>query len=271
MREALAQSGLESGTLFITAALAIPPTAVWVYALVGWMLMGEMDTALGVVGIFVAFGVGFVAAVPPVPVLAPIALAVLYLALIVFPVVKRQLDRQALIKIDVEQIERVYEMIAQKPNNAMLKFKLADALYTRGLVGHAVKIAEESLEGAPKDAFRNEYRTLERWKRAVRDPSHYRPIRCLRCGQSNGAGEVHCSRCGAPYLSEYARGRWLGKALAKRLVASWVAASVSLVGLPLVLQADMDLAPKVLLVVVQMAVAGVLMWHAFVRKEEHAA
>ena len=47
-----------------------------------------------------------------------------------------------LVAIDVEQIESAYQMLAEKPDNASAMFKLAERLYHRGLVAHAIGVGE---------------------------------------------------------------------------------------------------------------------------------
>jgi hypothetical protein len=78
-----------------------------------------------------------------------------------------------------------------------------------------------------------------------------------------------CGSCGAPYLAAYARGKWLGSALARRLVASWAAVVVSLLGLPLTVSVIEDVYLVVLLCVVQVGIVMLLLWRAFLSKEAH--
>jgi hypothetical protein len=183
--------------------------------------------------------------------------------MVVFPIVRRQLDRRALATIDVEQIEGAYQMLAERPENASAMFKLAERLYHRGLVAHAVGIGERALSTMPKDLFQQEHRALQLWRKTAPAPA---PLPCLRCGQKNAADVVFCERCGGPYLAEYARGRWLGPMIAMRLVAAWAAAMVALVGLPSTLASIKDPVALVALVVLQVAVVAVLVWRAFLAR-----
>jgi hypothetical protein len=231
------------------------------------MIMGEMDFLLGVVGILVALLLGMVAMMPPEPVYSPIALGGIVGMMIVFPIAKRQLDRRAIIEIEVEQIENAYRALSEKPESASALFRLADCLYGRGLVGPAVELGERALLGMPKNVFPDENRAVRRWRHLARDTSLFRPLPCLQCGHSNPCGAAFCASCGAPYLAAYARGKWLGSALARRLVASWSAAVVSLLGLPLTISAIEDVFLVVLLCVVQVGLVLLLLWRAFLNKE----
>ena len=254
----------------VTAAVgcaAIIPMIVWVMVVVGWMVMGEMDFMFGTAAIAVALLLGMVAIWPTEPIQAPIALGGLLSLMIVFPIVRRQLDKRALIAIDVEQIEGAYEMLAHKPDNAGAMFRLAERLYQRGLVAHAIGIGEKALQNMPKDLFPEENRAIQVWKRSAATP---RPLPCLDCGCQNSTENVHCQRCGGPYLAAYARGKWLGPTLAIRLVASWVAAMVALVGLPVTLSSVQEPALTATLIIAQVALAGFLLWRAFRPQEAFA-
>lgn len=244
--------------------LSIVPLAVWAIAVMHWMIMGEMDFLFGAVAILCAVLLGFVVMSPSDPIYSPIAFAGIILLMIVFPIVKRQLDRRELVAIDVEQIEAAYQMLAEKPDNASAMFKLAERLYHRGLVAHAVGIGERALSNMPQSLFPEENRAVNKWKHAVKPTTQTLP--CLDCGHQNGVASLYCEGCGAAYLATYARGRWLGSAMAMRLIAAWVAAIVALVGLPFTLKSIDQIVMVVALCVLQLALAGLLVWRAFFYK-----
>ncbi len=245
---------------------ALIPLAVWTVAVISWMIMGEMDFLFGVVALLCAFLLGIVVMMPAEPIFAPIAFCGILVLMIVFPIVRRQLDRRALVAIDVEQIEGAYEMLSHKPDNASAMFKLAERLYYRGLVGHAIGIGERALSNMPQSMFPEENRAIQKWKHGVKDPNAFKSLPCLECGHRNGTACLHCESCGSAYLALYARGKWLGTTLAMRLVAAWVAAMVALVGLPLTVSTVKELPLVVALSVIQLAVAGLLIWRAFIYK-----
>ena len=248
--------------------LAFIPVVAWVYALVSWMVMGEVDPLFGIPGILVGITLAYVAMAPPEPVYSPLALGGIVGMMIVFPIVKRHLDRRAMIQIEILQIESAYRVLALKPDHAPAKFKLAESLYARGLVGPAVGVGEAALAGMPKSLFPEENVTVGRWKEHAEDSDLQRQIPCLECGRPNEAAAIHCERCGSPFLSAYARGRWLGPSLALKLVASWVAATIMLVGLPLTLGTDLVTGwVAVVAAALQAALVAVLLWRAFGRRE----
>ena len=233
-------AGLDDQPLVaIIGFLAIFPVVAWVYGLISWMIMDEVDVVFGVVGILVGLSLGYVAIAPPEPIYAPLAFAGIVGMMIVFPIFKRQLDKRAMIQIEILQIESAYRVLEMKPDHGPAKFKLAESLYSRGLVAPAVAVGEAALDGMPKSAYPEEYVTVRRWKSRMRDSDASSSIPCLECGRVNEAGAVHCDRCGSAYLSTYARGKWLGPSLARKFVAAGVAAAVALVGLPVTLGTDL--------------------------------
>ena len=233
-------AGLDDQPLVaIIGFLAIFPVVAWVYGLISWMIMDEVDVVFGVTGILVGLSLGYVAIAPPEPIYGPLALAGIVGMMIVFPIVKRHLDKRAMIQIEIMQIESAYRVLAMKPDHGPAKFRLAESLYTRGFVGPAVALAEAALEGMPKSVYPEEIVIVRRWKSHLNDSDASSSIPCLECGLVNEPGAVHCDRCGAPYLSAYARGKWLGPSLARKFVAAWVAAAVALVGLPVTLGTDL--------------------------------
>ncbi len=253
----------------VTAAFgcaAIIPLAVWTIAVVGWMIMGEMDFLFGLVALIVAFLLGMVVMMPSQPVFAPIAFCGILLLMIVFPIVRRQLDRRALVAIEVEQIEGAYQMLSEKPDNASAMFKLAERLYYRGLVGHAIGIGELALAKMPQSMFPEENRAIQKWRHAAKNLTANQDLPCLVCGHRNGPAILYCESCGSNYLALYARGKWLGTTLAMRLVAAWVAAMVALVGLPMTVSSIKELPMVIALVVLQIGMAGLLLWRAFAYK-----
>ena len=247
--------------------LAIFPVVAWVYGLIGHMVLGDVDPLFGIPGILVGLTLGVVAIAPPEPIYSPIALGVIVGLMIVFPIVKRHLDRRAMIQIEIQQIESAYRVLAKKPDHAPAKYKLAESLYSRGLVGPAVAVAEAALAEMPKSAYPQENVTVGRWRAHAKDSDLLRPIPCLNCGRPNEPGTIHCERCGSAFLSAYAKGRWLGPSLALKLVASWVAAAVALVGLPVTLGTGLLTGwAAAAAAAAQVALVAVLLWRAFGRR-----
>jgi hypothetical protein len=224
------------------------PRAMWVVGIIHWMIMGEIDVVLGVIGIAVGVAVGLLAIFNPDPRLTPFLVLVMFATILSAPIYLKVRNDRELVRIDVETMEDCIESLRQKPENLGARWRLAKTLYNRGFRGQALAIGEESIGQIQGQAFQEERSILQQWRRVVH-PGEIQPLACLECGYSNRPGAVFCERCGADHLVHHVQGRWIGPDLAKRLVAVWAALSASLIGIP----ALTIFAP------VPMAAAGVLL------------
>ncbi|GMU30139.1 MAG: hypothetical protein AMXMBFR19_04770 [Chthonomonadaceae bacterium] len=208
------------------------PLAVWIISLVHWMVTAEIDFVQGLVGIVVAGALGFLTVNPPHPSLPPLFVLAAVATIALAPVVRVAINRSEMGSIEVEAIDRAYEQLAHKPDNLGAKFRLAKALYNKGIRAHAIEIAREALQGAPERLFTEELRMLEKWQEAERREPTARRIRCVECGIPNFPGSMYCTTCGAPYLLDYAQGRWVKAGLVRRVTWAWLAAMFAVVGIP---------------------------------------
>ena len=208
------------------------PIGIWVLALVQWAIQGDVDVLSALAGILVGLGLGGTALLAKEPYMAPLILIAVLVTMAAFPVVRSSLNKRALDQIDVDAIERAYEVLGQRPGNGPAIFKLARTIYNKGMAGHAVALAEVAIQQMPESIFPEENKILKTWRhyRASQGPAT--PLNCLDCGTPNEPGLTHCRRCGAPFLLRHARGAWVGKSLARKFVAAWVMIMVALVGIP---------------------------------------
>lgn len=226
------------------------PLAIWVVYLIGWMITAEIDVIPGIMGIAIACIVGFVASKPPLPLMTPILLVGSIATLVLFPFVRAALVTREMHAIDIEAIDRAYTQLEEMPVNAAIRFKIAKLSYQKGVHGHAIAVAESALAQLPERLFLEEHKMVRGWKRSSHAPEAFRPLPCVECGAMNPPGEVYCQRCGARFLLDLARGSWVGRATARRLILSWMALMLGLVGIP----AASVLPPTVAIV----TIAGVL-------------
>ncbi|MFN3682415.1 MAG: zinc ribbon domain-containing protein [Fimbriimonadaceae bacterium] len=245
------------------------PMAVWVVGLIHWMIMGEIDTVNGLIGIAVGIAVGLVAIFNPDPRLTPFVVLVLFATIASAPVYLKVRNDRELVRIDVETMEDCLEALRQKPENIGARWRLAKTLYNRGFRGQALAIGEESIGQLQGSGFQEERGILQQWRRKVH-PEEIAPLSCLECGYRNRPGAVFCEQCGANHLIHHVQGRWIGPELAQRLVAAWAAASAALVGIPAL---ALFLPPPVAAAGIALVLAGGtwLVWKAFHRPEAGAA
>jgi hypothetical protein len=236
----------------IASFLVWVPIAIWIYACIGWMIQTDVDVISGLAGVTLAIGIGLVAMIARDPRVPPLILIAEVVTLAAFPIVRAVLNRHALNAVDAEAIERAYEALSERPGNPGLTFRLAKAVYNRGLVAHAIALAETALQQMPRNLFEEEHGILRGWKRTKQAAEPPRPLPCLDCSTPNEPGLIHCKRCGSPFLLDYARGKWVGRSLARKLVAAWAALMVAIVGIP---WASMSLPPAIALVATALLIA----------------
>jgi hypothetical protein len=250
------------------ACISWAAIAVWVLSLIGWMIQGEVDVLFGFIGITVAFVLGYFSLMPPLESLRPYTAISVVGTVVVFPFLRQALNQRALVALDVEAMENAYEMLRQKPDNHMQRFKLARLMYDRGHIEPALAVAAEALSNMPEKLFNDEHRMVARWRRQNPQANLSRLVGCIDCGHQNPASAIRCERCGQPHLLEIARGRWVGRQFAKKLIAGWAAGILGLAGIPLASQ--LPPIPAILTMVLIMAIAIAMIWMAFRASGEKA-
>lgn len=221
-----------SSLAILIGCLVWAPIAVWVYSLISWSIMGEIDALFGIVGAFLGIALGVAIMLQPHPSLAPYLVASVFTLVLVFPYLRSLLTRRELAQIDIESIERAYEQLGERPDGFGPKMRIARLIYGRGLRGHAITLAEEALKPFPRSTVEDDLRQLRIWK-ASATTEDFGPIRCLECGKENPVGTLFCRRCHSRILLRYAKGSWSGKRSARKLLSAWIASMAGLVGIPL--------------------------------------
>ncbi|MFI5385968.1 MAG: hypothetical protein ACHQ50_07590 [Fimbriimonadales bacterium] len=206
---------------------------VWVVSLVGWMIQGEVDGVFGVIGIGAAIVLGYFSFMPPSEALRPFTPLPVILTVVMFPILRKALNDRELLLIDVDAAENAYEILRLKPENHMMRFKLARLLYERGHVVSGLAIGEDALRSMPEKIFTDEHRLFGRWKRQNPQVSTAQVVRCNDCGHPNPASAITCEQCGHAHLLDVMRGRLVGPQFARKLIASWIAGIIALVGIPM--------------------------------------
>lgn len=169
---------------------------------------------------------------PPIPILSPVLCVVSYLTVLAYPSMKNLFNKAQLVQIELDILHNAYSGLQQKPDNVGLRLKVARLIYARGLVGPAIVLAENTLKGLPVGPFDAEQKMLNDWKIQVGNVSSFRSLPCLECGYANGAGEITCKKCGAPFLLHYAQGKWIGPDLGRRVISAFAAMMLALIGTP---------------------------------------
>jgi ribosomal protein L40E len=212
---------------------------VWIISLVHWTIQGEVDAPFGILGIIVGLGLGIAVISPPAGAeyLTPIIAVAVAASVALYVPIRSAINRHELVAIDMEAIERAYRQLEERPNNVGAKFKIAKLVYGRGLHGHAITLADDALKTMPEDFFGEEHKLVDMWKRQGPDTASFRALPCVECGSSNPPGELYCKKCGSKFLLDQAKGRWVGRAMVRKLLAVWIALLGVFIGIPLALSA----------------------------------
>jgi len=210
------------------------PIAIAAVCLVQWMVSAEVDFISGVAGLCVCIFLGLVALDPPMPWMSGIAFLSMLVTVILYPAVRAYMNHHQLNMVDVESVEEIYEGLAEKPDNATLRLRMARILYVKGMVGHAITLADEALQKMPRNLFADEHRMVQTWKRSATNPEYFRPLPCLNCSFPNQPGRLHCQRCGNAFFIDLVRGRWVSKGLGRKLLTAWGALLALALGIPFV-------------------------------------
>jgi hypothetical protein len=252
---------LANNSAALIGCLAWIPLAVWILACVNWSIGGDIDPATGIIGIFMAFGLGYEAINPPVPQLAPLTVIAVLLTVLMFPFVRSAMDRRELRGVDIDALDKAYQSLAVRPDNVIAKFKIARVLFDLGMCGHALRIAESLVPHMPQRFFMDELRTVRKWQMMQIDARFFNPIACSECLTSNPAGNLFCQHCGSAFLLDFAKGKVVGKRLGKKLIATWIALIAFLVGIPAA--KALPPAPCIAIVLTMITVAVSMVYFAF--------
>jgi len=246
---------------FLSGCLIWIPITIMVISLVHWLVAGEVDVISGLAGIWFCIWLGFVALKPPDPVYSPLVFVVAIATCIAYPFVRQGMIHREHRKIEVTELKRAYDSLAQRRDNPIAMFRIATQLHTLGFPGHALKIAESALSRMPMATFRHEHMKVKSWQAVRIDPNHFSPLPCPDCGAANDPGNVFCQQCQKPFLLNRLRGGFFRGGNGKKVLAIWGA----LVTLCLVLPLTSSLPPLVAIaaIVVSFALAAAALFVAF--------
>ncbi len=205
--------------------------AIWIYALVMWMVQGDVDFIVGFIGCVVAIVLGYLAMNPPRQEMAFWIAVGTGSTVVAFPFVSNALRRRALVQIDIEDVERAYETLGQRPEDPALRFRLAKALYNRGMIHAALAVGEPALKELPRRYYADEFRMVSGWKMHAtgKPPTTYG---CMNCGCHNRPGIAFCQGCGGRLFLGHAKGAFVSKAMAQKFMVVWFALLLLATGIP---------------------------------------
>ncbi|HXH61412.1 MAG TPA: hypothetical protein VNI20_08640 [Fimbriimonadaceae bacterium] len=217
---------------FLIALVLGPVTGFSIITIIKWMLNNEIEVAVGLTSIAIMLVVAFLTIMSKSAFMAGTVLTVMITLMAFFPYAMDQLAQAELQGSDIDKLDRIHREIIARPGNVSTYFALAEVVYDLGLEGHAIVIAENTLNRlsteidpiknqSMRDVFSREDSRTRQWRRMVKDDSVFRPVACPRCGQRNEPGSIACSKCQGPFLLDLARKIDPREKIRTRLVFGW--------------------------------------------------
>lgn len=212
-------------------ALIIIPVCIWTLIIVRDMISGDMDVLFGIAGATSALVLGVVCWSPAFYDWTPVCVFLAYLSFLVVPACRYFFNQQELKDLEVEKIEKAYQTIGLRPENPVLKFRLAEMLVARGLIDGGVSISSAVLDRMPQRSYPEEHRHAAIWKGIATQPlpSSYA---CPQCGHRNNPKDVFCQSCGAPYYLLMVKGNTVSINLNNRFMGIWLCLILGGIGVP---------------------------------------
>lgn len=244
-----------SPEVFVSGCVVWIPVVLLVLRFISWGIQGDLDAAYALTGIFVAIGLGIVAVEPPAPFVSPLIFLSLFGALIALPFAGVAVRRRDMNLLQREDMERAYATLGLSPQNPSAKFRLAQCLYTQGMIGSALALAENALTQMPVSTFANEHKQLAAWKRYRASQKQLEIPPCPACGFRNAPESYSCQRCAQPHLMLAAHGVTKATGVTGKVVGIWLLATLFLVGIPITVSATaFPVLLRIVLVLVQVGI-----------------
>ena len=217
--------------LLIAIAL-IPVCGIAVLMVLKWMFSGELDTGPGIVAIAVVVLIPVVTVMSKSEYVAGAVIVIMITLMMFFPYALDQLDSAEVRGMDIDKLDKAHRQITETPENVPTYFLLAELVHSLGLEGHAVSIAEQTLDRLStkidpiknqsiREAFRAEESKAREWRRRITDPGAFRAVACPRCRKMNESGAIACGNCQGPFLLDLARAIDPRPKVRSKLVLSW--------------------------------------------------
>lgn len=221
----------EGGEKLLLVLGLLPAVGFIVVGSVLKMVDGEFGVGAGLLAIFGSFALLAVAAFANNQGVTIVVFVVLATLGVTYPFARDQLSRIEHAKVDLHRLERAYEALCARPDNAAARFGLASALADHGLLGHAAVLSEQTFASLSDDIdpttnqsmrgiFMNEQHEARKWRRAAK-PEDFRAVKCPKCGTFNEPGHVFCKSCATLHLLELARGGVSKAKVGQKLVVAW--------------------------------------------------
>jgi hypothetical protein len=206
------------------------PVTVWTLKTVHATVVGDMDAATGLLASVLGPFLGFLTIVQEHPWARVGLFAAITLTVVGYPILTSRWERRQRWLQDEDELARAYANLTAFPDNLLARWRIAEALVSRGFVPHAVAVGKETLQGQNPTVHGEEFRTLRQWERMAKAYTPVADVRCPGCGQPNGPQHLNCPQCGEAVYIELVRNP--GGRARTNSAGAWVAAIAAFLGIP---------------------------------------
>ncbi len=234
--------------------------------MIGWAIMGEVDTGFALISVLVVIGLAYIAVRPPEAWMSYAASGSVVGLVILYPIIRSSLVKRAMFQIDLERLERLHEQVRMQPNNHSASFKIAEAIYNHGYYAHGFALAKALTTSMPAGIYDEERKMYTNWQRHWGGEPSPRSIACLSCGTFNGPGSFRCPKCGADYILNSMRGVFHESSWIWKLSSVFFLALIGIFGIPIIQHSGL---PRwlVLSLIVVLSLGAVYLFVRVFRKE----
>jgi hypothetical protein len=197
------------------------PVAVLLVLIVQAMVADDMDTLFGIVCAYTVICLGFFTVRPPHPYWAPVFCATAYITMFMGGAVRTSWNRLQHHQIDVDQLERMCEVLRERGPNPGVEFRIAEALIAKGETSLGMDVALRAMPQLAGSLFPEEQRAFVKWQQARLQPSG-KPLPCRKCQRVNDPGAPICAACRHSLIPELIGGVLSPTSPTMRLLGAWM-------------------------------------------------
>lgn len=217
---------------FVTILFLVPVFSACCLVVLKWTIAGDIDPLAGILTMLVLAGTMFVSLATGNQVMQGVAVVGAVSLIAMFPFASNYLDRHDLREINADHIDRAILELSIRPDNFPAWFKLSEGLFTAGYHGHAIALAEQTLDRIPnnmdpfqnrsmRDMYRSEEIMVKKWRRDATNPKRHQSVACPKCRTLNQPGTINCIKCETPYLLLLSRKVGTRSGAFAKLVIGW--------------------------------------------------
>lgn len=251
---------------FVGACLVWIPLAIWIIAVIQWMIAAEIDVITGFVSLGVAFCLGYFTSNPPQPWIGHLFFFTSIATVCAFPFVRAGFTKRHLNAIDVDLMKESYELLRMKKNHSGAMLKMARILADKGHFGQAIPVADQALQGLPAAHFHIEIAEVKGWRTLVNPATVYK-LYCAKCDAPSPAGTLFCPRCDHELLLDLISFHVMPAGKGRRLLTAWVILAALILIIPLATE-FLPLGAALLVIIGTLALGGFVAIRALFTEEE---